>query len=141
VEPNIDHHVDDTTQVETTPEENLLVPLTPANITPQFTTHLPKLSLPTFAGSTLTWQTFWYSFSDAMHTNISLSGVQKFNYLRAQLSDEASKSIAGFPLTDNNYDHSIAILKERSGETSRIVNAHMQALLALPNSSNTIHSF
>ena len=72
------------------------------------------------------------------------TGVQKLNYLRAQVTDEAAKSIAGFRLTNINYEHLIALLRERFGQIQKIVNAHMQVLLALPNPSNNItslHSF
>ena len=110
------------------------------NVTPQFTTRLPKLTLPTFSGNPLMWQTFWDSFSAAVHCNEALTGVQKFNYLRAQLMDEAARTIVGLPLTNDNYQHSIKLLKERFGQTDKIVNSHMQALLALPNPSNNITS-
>ena len=59
----------------------------------------------------------------------------KFNYLRAQLQGDAARAIAGFPLTDANYTHSID-LRERFGQSHKIVNAHMQALLDLPNPSS-----
>jgi len=75
------------------------LPRLPINATPQLTTRLPKLTLPTFSGNPLMWQTFWDSFSAAVHSNNSLTGVQKFNYLRAQVTDEAAKTIAVFPLT------------------------------------------
>ena len=97
---------------------------------------LPKLSLPTFSGEPLSWQTFWDSFSAAVDSNHTLSGVQKFNYLRAQLQGDAARAIAGFPLTDANYTHSIDLLRERFGQSHKIVNAHMQALLDLPNPSS-----
>ena len=73
---------------------------------------LPNFSLPTFSGEPLTWQTFWDSFSAAVDSNHTLSGVQKFNYLRAQLQGNAARAIAGFPLTDANYTHSIDLLRE-----------------------------
>ena len=38
-------------------------------------TRLPKLSLPTFSGDPLTWQTFWDSFDAAVNKNVGLSGV------------------------------------------------------------------
>ena len=44
---------------------------------------LPKLTLPTFSGDSLNWRTFWDSFYAAIHANPSLSGIQKFNYLKA----------------------------------------------------------
>ena len=149
-EPDVNHsaippvgpHVEDTpTEHENTQEPSLTnLPHIPTNIAPQFTTRLPKLTLPTFAGNPLAWQSFWDSFSAAVHSNNSLTGVQKLNYLRAQVTDEAAKSIAGFPLTNSNYEHSIALLRERFGQTQRIVNAHMQALLTLPNPSNNMIS-
>ena len=49
---------------------------------------LPKSSLPYFSGDPLMWQTFWDSFSAAVHTNPNLREVQKFNYLRAQLKGD-----------------------------------------------------
>ena len=99
---------------------------------------LPKLSLPTFTGEPLSWQTFWDCFSAAVGSSPTLSGVQKFSYLRAQLQGEATRAVAGFPLTDANYIHSVAILKERFGQTPKIVNAHMQALMNLPKLRNNV---
>ena len=63
---------------------------------------LPKLNLPIFSGEPLSWQTFWDSFSAAVDSNHSLSGVQKFNYLKAQIQGDTARAIAGFPLTDAN---------------------------------------
>ena len=74
------------------------------------------------------------------HSCTLFTGVQKFNYLRAQVLDEVAKSNAGLLLTNDNYEHSITLLKERFGQTEKTVNAHMQALLALPNPSNNMIS-
>ena len=62
---------------------------------------LPKLNMPTFDGNLLNWQSFWDSFSSAVHDNTTLSDVQKFNYLKSQLYGEASQCIAG--LQDYKY--------------------------------------
>ena len=101
---------------------------------------LPKLSLPYFSGDPLTWQTFWDSFDAAVNSNASLTGVQKFNYLRAQLQGDAARVVAGFPLTDDNYVHSVTLLKQRFGQPYKLVNAHMQAFVKLPNPVNTLDS-
>ena len=74
----------------------------------------------------------------AVDSNPVLSRVQKFNYLRILLHREAARAVAGFPLTDANYSHSVEILKERFGQTQKIVNAHMQGLLNLPTPRNTM---
>jgi len=68
---------------------------------------LPKLSLPHFSGDTLMWQPFKDSFDPVVHNSSSLSKVQKFNYLRAQLQGDALRAIAGLPLTNVNYDQAI----------------------------------
>ena len=81
--------------------------------TSQSVSCLPKLSLPNFNGDPLSWQTFWDSFVAAVDSSPVLSGVQKFTYLRAQLQGEAARAVAGFPLTDGNYLHSVKILKEK----------------------------
>ena len=113
---------------------------------PVVTTHrehvsrLPKLHLPTFSGDPLTWQSFWDSFEAAVHSNSVLDDVQKFNYLRAQLHDEASHAISGFTLTSANYQQAVSLLQERFGQTHKIVHAHMRALSNLPKPTNTVSS-
>ena len=72
----------------------------------QGVTHLPKLNIPNFSGEFLQWQD---CFEAAVHSNLCLTGVQKLNYLRAQLQGKATKVVAGFPLTNVNYEHSIAL--------------------------------
>lgn len=104
------------------------------------TSRLSKLALPTFDGNPLNWQSFWDSYRTAVHDNPYLSNIEKLNYLRAQLCDEALKSIAGFPLTDANYLESIKLLQKRFGQQHRVVSAHMQALLNIPHPTNTLFS-
>ena len=65
---------------------------------------------------------------------------QKFNYLKAQLHGDAARTIAGLPLTELNYQHSIDLLKDRFGQPHKLVAAHMQALLEIPKSTGTLTS-
>ena len=101
---------------------------------------LPKLVLPTFSGEPLQWQMFWDSFAAAVDSNPHLTGIQKLNYLRAQLHGDAAHVIAGFPLSDSNYNHSITLLKERFGQQYKLVDAHMEALLNVLTPSNILPS-
>ena len=98
---------------------------------------LPKLNMPFYAGDPLLWQSFWDCFDAAINSNPTLTGVQKLTYLRAQLQGDAAGVIAGFPLTDAYYSHSIALLQSRFGQPHKLVSAHMQALLDLPSPVNT----
>ncbi|XP_065895991.1 uncharacterized protein [Dysidea avara] len=101
---------------------------------------LPKLTLPTFSGDSLQFQTFWDSFEAAVHNSKGLTGVQKFHYLRAQLLGDAAHVIDNLPLTDLNYEHSVALLKDRFGQPYKLVNAHMDALMNLPKPVNNLAS-
>ena len=91
-----------------------------------------------FSGDTLQWQSFWDCFEAAVHHNRSITGVQKLSYLRTQLQGNALRVIAGLPLINDNYDHSVTLLKERYGEPHKLIDAHMQALIELKCPSNTL---
>ena len=69
-----------------------------------------------------------------------LDGVQKFNYLRAQLQGDAARVIAGLPLTSANYNNAMSLLIERFGQPHKIINAHMQALLDIANPVSSLSS-
>lgn len=104
------------------------------------TSRLPKLTLSTFSGDPLTWQSFWDSFYAAIYANTSLSGIQKFNYLKAQLQGDAARAIDDLPLSELNYTHSIALLQDRFGQPHNLVNAHMKALLNMASPTNSLAS-
>lgn len=50
--------------------------------------------------------------------------------------DTAAQTIAGFALTNANYETAITLLKERFGQPQKIINAHMRALMELPAPKN-----
>ncbi|XP_063447979.1 uncharacterized protein LOC134727528 [Mytilus trossulus] len=99
---------------------------------------LPKLNLPTFGGNMLEWQPFWDSFSAAVHDNLSLNDVQKFNYLKSQLFGEATQCIAGLQITNTNYGQALHVLKQRFGQPHKIVQTYMQSLISLPSPTSNI---
>ena len=69
-----------------------------------------------------------------------MSKVQKFNYLRSQLQGDASRVLAGLPLTEENYDAAIELLSEQYGQPLKIEEAHMKALSEISSPSNTLSS-
>ena len=94
-----------------------------------------------FSGNTLQWQSFfWDCFEAAVDHNTSITGVQKLNYLWAQLQGSVLRVITGLPLTNPNYDHAVQLLKKRYGKPDKLIEAHMQALVELNNPSNTMSS-
>ena len=56
---------------------------------------------------------FWDSFDAVVNSNVGLGGVQKFNYLHAQLHDDDAHVIAGLPFTDDNYICPLCYLAQR----------------------------
>ena len=88
------------------------------------TVRLPKLELKKFGGQILKGQEFWDDFEAIVHTNSSLQPIDKFNYLKAQLENEALKSIGGLELTNTNYDVAIDILKGRYGNVQLMIDSH-----------------
>ena len=102
------------------------------------TSRLPKLSLPTFSGDPLTWQTFWDSFYAVIDANPS--GIQKFNYLKAQLQGDAARAIDGLPLSDLNYRHAVTLLRDRFGQPHELINAHMKALVSMTSPTSSLLS-
>lgn len=74
---------------------------------------LPKLSLKKFSGNPTDWQSFYDSYKAAVHNNDSLSKVDKFNYLKSLVEGPAATAIAGFSLTEENYEAAHKLLKQR----------------------------
>ncbi len=97
---------------------------------------LPKLSLKKFTGNPTDWQSFYDSYTAAVHSNDTLSKVDKFNYLKTLLEGPAASAIAGFSLTEENYETALKLLKDRYANPQVIVSSHVDALLKLESVSN-----
>ncbi len=97
---------------------------------------LPKLSLKKFTGNPIDWQSFYDSYTAAVHSHDTLSKVDKFNYLKTLLEGPAASAIAGFSLTEENYETALKLLKDRYANPQVIVSSHVDALLKLESVSN-----
>ena len=85
------------------------------------------------------WQTFRDSCDTAVHNCLSLNKIQ-FNYLRAQLHGDASRTIAGLPLTATNYDNTIELLTKKYAQPYKIIQAHVQALIEINGPTDSLSS-
>ena len=92
-------------------------------------TKLPKLTLHRFKGEVTQFRTFWDTFESAVHSNPGLTKIDKFSYLVSLLEGSASRAIEGLPVTEENYDSAVEILKKRSGKQQQLISAHMEELL------------
>ncbi|XP_062606698.1 uncharacterized protein LOC134268455 [Saccostrea cucullata] len=82
----------------------------------------------------------WSGSHSGIHSNNTLTEVQKFNYLKSLVAEEASNTISGFALTHANYNRTIELLHERFGQKHKITQSYMQALLDLPTPKNNLTS-
>ncbi len=101
---------------------------------------LPKLSLPSFSGNPLEFQSFWETFTASVDSNKSLDDILKFTYLKTALKGHASSAIKGLSLTSANYKEAIEILKKRFGNTQLLINSNMEKIMNMDpvTSSNDV---
>ncbi|CAB4038851.1 PREDICTED: uncharacterized protein LOC100197852, partial [Paramuricea clavata] len=92
---------------------------------------LPQLALPEFTGEPLDWQGFWDQYQVSIHSNINISDIDKFNYLKGCVKGEALAAISGLTLTSDNYQEAVQVLKDRFGNEQVLISAHMESLLKI----------
>jgi hypothetical protein len=89
------------------------------------------LEFPKYGGKVTEWNSFWDLYDSAIHSNPTISKVNKFNYLQSLLEGQAARAIKGLTLTSANYDAAITILRERFGKTQQTIAAHMDEILKI----------
>ena len=80
--------------------------------------NLPKFEISKFSGDLA--QSFYDSFDTAVCQSTSLSDIEKLNYFRCYLERDALQSIAGFSLTNGNYEEALELLKNKLGTCSKL---------------------
>ena len=79
---------------------------------------------------------FWDQFEYTDHWNTKLSDIEKFSYLKSKLHGQAQSAISGRTLSNENYDVTVDILKERFGDFQTAENIHYVELINLPQVTN-----
>ncbi|KRX78486.1 hypothetical protein T06_11395 [Trichinella sp. T6] len=72
------------------------------------------------------WQRFQDEFDTSIHTNKSLSTIEKFSCLRSLLIENAVAEIEGLPLNVANYEAAMTILSDSSGRKQIIIEEHIK---------------
>ncbi|XP_046395239.1 uncharacterized protein LOC124162657 [Ischnura elegans] len=103
---------------------------------------LPKLELPRFSGDSVKWMSFYNTFDTTIHQSLSLSRIEKFQYLNSCLQGEALELIRGLPLSDSNYLIAWDLLRKRYHNIRKLVSMHITKIMDMPNlSGNSLVSF
>lgn len=96
------------------------------------TVSLPQISLPKFDGSVENWASFHDVFVSLIDKNLSLSSVQKLQYLRLSLSGRAANAIEALETIEGNYEIAMGILKKKFECTRRTLHRHWSLLKNYP---------
>lgn len=96
---------------------------------------LPKFNLPIFSGKYDEWFPFFDSFHATIHTNTSISDVQKLQYLKAALVGDAWNVIGSLEISAINYEVAWGLLKGRYNNKRIIIQNHIKAITDLPSLS------
>lgn len=100
---------------------------------------LPTLTLPIFSGEYDKWMLFKDAFTSLIHDNRKLSLVQKFQYLRSSVKDEALQVISSLNTSAENYMIAWDLLKGHYENKKLIINSHLSRLLDFPHIAKDKH--
>lgn len=94
---------------------------------------LPQTSLPSFSGKYEEWISFKNAFSTLIHENDELTNIEKLQYLRSALKDEALRKINVLPINDANYAKAWTLLERSYEDVRMLISRHLSLLLHLPS--------
>ncbi|XP_036320220.1 uncharacterized protein LOC118734620 [Rhagoletis pomonella] len=111
-------------------------PETPAAASVTPSSHLPRLSLPTFSGDYADYKNFITTFTQIIAREPRLSNIEKFNYLLSCLKGAALETVKAFQVTNENYSKALDRLKERFDNPTLIFLEGIASLFTAPEKSN-----
>lgn len=97
-----------------------------------FNVKLPTIEIPKFSGKFENWLDFHDSFDSLIVKNSALNEIQKFHYLKASISGNASKIISSMPISADNFRIAWELISERYSNKSLLVHSHIKAIFNLP---------
>ncbi|KAK5982308.1 hypothetical protein GCK32_015873 [Trichostrongylus colubriformis] len=106
-QPSTDSH-----QSENIVPSNLPNAELPSHTLQEQLVRLPKFDLPIFTGDIAKFGEFWDVFDSAVHSNRLIPATIKFHYLRSSLKDDALALVAGYDITEANYELAVSTLRE-----------------------------
>uniref|UniRef100_A0A6P7FLB0 Uncharacterized protein LOC114331423 n=1 Tax=Diabrotica virgifera virgifera TaxID=50390 RepID=A0A6P7FLB0_DIAVI len=89
---------------------------------------LPALTLPIYSGEAGKWLQFGDSFDSLINSNLSISNVQKFHYLKRALKGEAFEVIANIQVTHDNFPIAWDLLCDQCTGKRALLHVHTKAL-------------
>ncbi|XP_043471749.1 uncharacterized protein LOC122504631 [Leptopilina heterotoma] len=93
---------------------------------------LPQATLPTFSGKMEEWLSFKDIFDTMINKRDDLSNIEKLQYLKSVLKDEALRKIQVFAITEDNYERAWKLLQKSYEDKRILISRHLSLLLRLP---------
>nr|CAI5867897.1 unnamed protein product [Callosobruchus analis] len=93
---------------------------------------LPPIKLAVFDGHYQNWLEFKDTFSALLHNNESLSGIQKFYYLRSSLDKSVEQVIKNIEISERNYETAWAFLLSRCENKNLMIFNHLRQMFEFP---------
>lgn len=97
------------------------------------TSHLPRISLPTFDGNFDQWESFRDKFKSMIISDPTLADVDRMHYLCSCVKGEASNALDHLAVTNKNFDIAWRLLTSRYDNQRRLITNHLLTLLNLPS--------
>ncbi|XP_065083404.1 uncharacterized protein LOC135705559 [Ochlerotatus camptorhynchus] len=97
--------------------------------TPTSRVHLPVFKIPSFDGSVKDWLSFRDAFQSMIGKDVSLSPIDKFNYLLSVLTKEARTLVESIEVTANNFEVAWQMLEQRFENKKIIARTLMDSFL------------
>lgn len=94
-------------------------------------TKLKPPELPTFFGAYEQWPSFFQMFNSLVHSNLNLTEIIKFHYLRSSLSGKALSLIRSIDFTEANYLVALQTLRDEFENKKIIIRNHCEAIVNL----------
>ena len=89
---------------------------------------LPLATLPTFSGNPLDWPSFYDRFMAMIDRDTRLGPVQKLEYLKSSLKNEALKLIIELTSIDTNYTIAMELLQTRYDDVWPAIAKHLESM-------------
>lgn len=120
-------------------KKNALTAATPIHLISQSsaTARTPKLTVPTFDGTSDKWIKFRDLFESMIHNKTNLSNIEKFSYLHSsiQLPSGQTNVLDNFKVCDDDYQAAWAAICERYNDKRKIIAMHCATLFEVKKMS------
>ena len=104
------------------------------------TTKLPQIDIPSFSVDVLKWKEFWDTYEASIHKERRYVNMDKFICLKSRLTGDALKAVAGYQLSNENYEVIVDVLKKRFGNKQLVIDAYYHNLSQLQPATNHVSS-